>query len=143
MASFGEDASPEFDINAEARAHAGYLGLSLNAGESDVAFRSRIAGILRSRGSIIEAHEVSSGRRYDDPEQGSMGPMVGIIGAVAQALAGHEYSPNDPERQVGDDIAAGLITRNPDRTAESIGAILSMFGPTVGMDVIDAFRDKR
>ena len=106
-------AAEPFDRNRYVNMYAEYLGVEQQKGESDDGFRKRIAGILRSSGQIIEAHEVYSGRRYDDPEQGRTGPMAGILGATAQALAGFEYFPNDPERQIGADIAAGVVVSTP------------------------------
>ena len=70
---------PKFNPYGLANEYAGHLGLSQKEGESDDAFKSRVAGELRSRGQIIEAHEAHSGRRYDDPEQGPTGPMAGIL----------------------------------------------------------------
>lgn len=75
-------------------------------GESDDAFRHRVAGELRNMGHLIEAHEVQAGKRYDD------GPdaMTGILGAVAMALAGRSYGSSGSGR-VGDEIAAGHLVR--------------------------------
>ena len=132
-----------FDVNAEARAHGGYLNLPQGEDESDGSYRERVAGVLRANDQVIEAHEVITGRRYDDPEQGDMGPMTGIIGAMAQELHGHILSPHDPERQIGDDIAYGVVVRaGADRSAQAIGTIFGALGPEVGMDVIETFREK-
>jgi len=131
---------PSFDINAEARAQGGYLNLPQGEAESDSAYRSRIAGVLRKNGQFIEAHEVISGRRFDDPEQGELGPMVGIIGAIAQEYNGRRLSPGDPERQIGDDIAYGVIVSGgPDSSSQAVAAIFDALGPEAGMNVIDSF----
>lgn len=132
MSDSGEFVRREFDINAEARAHGDYLGLPQKEGETDVAFRERIAGVLRGKGQIIEAHEVRTGRRYDDPEQDEMGTMVGIIGAITQEMIGHRYSPLDDERQVGDDLAVGIVATNPDRSLDAIRAAFDLLGPELG-----------
>lgn len=136
--------TPAFDYFAEARAHGKYLGLPQQEAESDFRYRDRIAGVLRDEGRIIEAHEVASGRRYDDPEQGDRGPMVGIVGALAQALAGHNYSPYDPERQVGDDIAAGVTATTPrDPGEETLARMFNLLGPATTMDILGAFQPPR
>jgi len=141
MSNAENDNVPAFDINAEARAHGGYLNLPQREGEPDTAYRDRISGVLRANGQIIEAHEVRTGRRYDDPDQGEMGPMTGIIGALAQALNGKEYSPRDGVSQVGDDLAVGFITEHP-RDDSHIAAMFDTFGPGLGMEILDAFRPK-
>ena len=130
---------PKFNPYGLANEYAGYLGLTQNEGEGDDAFKSRVTGELRAQGQIIEAHEAYSGRRYDDPDQGPTGPMTGIFGAVAQAMQGREYSPHDPERQIGDDIAAGVVSRaGKDHTKRALGAIFDDLGPEAGMDFINA-----
>lgn len=134
---------PPFDYFAEARAHGSYLGLPQEEGESDTHYRDRVAGKLRADGEIVEAHEVASGRRWDDPEQGAAGPLAGIFGAAAQALRGYDYSPSDPIRQIGDDIAAGVVVTHQDPGREAIGAMFDLIGPAATMDIIDAFnKDK-
>ena len=133
----------EFNPYALAHEYASYLKIKQGQGESEDAFKNRVAGVLRKEGSIIEAHEVFSGRRYDDPDQGPTGPMAGIFGAVAQAMQGREYSPTDPERQIGDDIAAGLLVqRREDSTESALTAIFGVLGPRTGMDFIEAMRGK-
>lgn len=128
-----------FDPTAIARSLSDHLDIQQQGGEDDAAFRSRIAGVLRGQGRIIEAHEALSGRRWDDEEQGPMGPMTGIIGALAQAAQGIEYSPHDPERQVGDDLAAGVVASSPKNQDDAaIGRLLDLLGPSRAMDVIDA-----
>lgn len=77
-------------------------------GESDVDFRSRVSGALRDKGNIIEAHEVYQDKRYENSDR----TMTGIVGAAAQALQGVSYGSSG-ERQVGDDIAAGVVSRAP------------------------------
>ena len=73
--------------------------------ETDTAFRHRIAGALRQAGHLVEAHEAQQNCLYDDPANPM--PMLGIAGALAQALQGRVYSPHNGVNQVGDDIAAG------------------------------------
>jgi len=98
-----------------------------------------VAEELRRQGHIIEAHEAYSGRRYDDPTQGPTGLMVGIIGAVAQAMQGREYSPNDPERQIGDDIVAGVYVQNKDDGfTEVLRTIFDLLGPSAGMEFLNS-----
>lgn len=77
----------------------------------------------------------------DDEEQGATGPMAGIFGAVAQAMQGREYSPTDPERQIGDDIVAGVLAeRGEDPTKSALAAIFGALGTGAGMDFIEALR---
>lgn len=132
-----------FDINEQARMHGEYLGMPKSESESESNYRQRIAGELRRNGQIIEAHEALSGRRWDDSEQGQLGPVAGIAGALAQMMNGHEYSPHDPERQVGDDIAAGIVALSGQSQSDmAIGALFDLLGPEQGMNVIDAFYDQ-
>lgn len=127
----------KFNPYAMAHQYAEYLGVKIGENESQDSFKSRVAGILRQKGSIIEAHEVYSGRRFDDPDQGPTGPMTGILGAVAQALQDKNYSPNDPERQIGDDIASGVIVKAPeDPTKALLKSIFDLLGPEAGMDLL-------
>ena len=133
-----------FDMNELAKDYGIYYKITRMDSESDYDYRSRVAGILREKGKIIEAHEAFSGRRYDDPNQGPSGPMSGIMGAMAKALHKVEYHPGDPERQIGDDIAAGVVTRFKDDSEEkSLAAIFDLLGPSDGMDTIEAMRKKK
>jgi hypothetical protein len=77
-------------------------------GESELAFRSRVAGELRQRGHIMEAHEAYQDALYDQSDS----VMVGIFGAVAQAYHGVDYGGSG-ERQIGDDIASGIVAQTP------------------------------
>lgn len=104
-----------FDLYALSRQRAEEFGIERLEEESDENFKYRVAGLLRKQGHIIEAHEAFSGRLYDDPEQSLTGPMAGIIGVIAQAKAGREYSPDDPERQIGDDIASGVLAQSREK----------------------------
>lgn len=136
-------AKATFNQNALATEYGSYYGIEQKKGEPDYAYRSRVAGELRRQGKIIEAHEAFSGRRYDDPEQGQTGPMSGIFGAVAQAMQGIQYSPHDPERQISDDIAAGVVVRHGrDPADNALAAIFGLLGPSAGMDLIDAMHKK-
>ena len=99
----------KFDINALARQYGEHYKISQQEDEPNSAYRIRVAGELRQRGKVIEAHEAHSGKRYDDPNQGPMDPMTGIFGAVAQAMQGINYHPSNPERQIDDDLTVGII----------------------------------
>lgn len=79
------------------------------AQECDSAFRHRVAGALRDRGHLIEAHEAQQDRRYDDPD-GDVDVLAGVTGALAQAQQGIDYHVRG-EQQVGSDIAAGALIR--------------------------------
>lgn len=131
----------KFDANALAIQYGEHYKIPRRDKESNENYRNRVAGELKRIGKPIEAHEAYSGRRYDDPEQGDMGPLTGIIGAVALARAGRNFSPNNPENQIGDDLAMGAITRfkRDDRTLETLFATL---GPSAGMDFLEATRKK-
>lgn len=125
----------ETDLFLQERAN--MVGVARNKRESMTAFRRRVVGTLRTRGHLIEAYEALSGKLYDDPEQGPMGPMAGILGAVAQRMQGISYS-SDPEQKMGDDLAAGvLVSRGEDSSKSALAAIFSLLGPKTGMDVID------
>lgn len=88
--------------------------------ESDGAFQARVANTLRRQGHIIEAHEVHSGRLYDDPEGDA---MTGIAGAIAKAMQGKDY----PDDEVGTDIAAGAVITEPeDNTRNALIIMLAM-----------------
>jgi len=133
----------KFNINGLAIEYGKHYGIERLQEESDYDYRSRVAGELRGKKHLIEAHEAFSGRRYDDPDQGVNGPMTGLMGAIVKAQQGVEYSPNDPERQIGDDLAAGIIVRFKDDTAENLKAIFNMFGPEAGMDILETFSEKK
>jgi hypothetical protein len=136
---------PKFNPYAIAYEQAEYLGLKKGDEESDEQFKTRVAGVLRRNGFFIEAHEVRSGRRCDDPQQDDLtGPMAGIIGAMAQIVRGREYSPNDPERQVGDDIVMGGLIQGRRGSAESaMEEIFEMLGPEAGMSIVGALKGRR
>lgn len=85
--------------------YAEYYGIDpQGAEESDPAFRERVAGALRAKGKLIEAHEAFQDARYEDSDD----VMGGIIGALAQALGGVDYGMDDV-RKIEDDIATGQI----------------------------------
>lgn len=90
--------------------------------ESDIEFRERVAGALRDRGKIIEAHEAYHNCLYDDP---SGAPMTGILGAVAQVMQGQNYGSKG-NRQVGDDIAAGVCAQST-HDEDPLGMLLAAF----------------
>ncbi len=76
--------------------------------EDDLVFRSRVAGVLRDMGHIIEAHEAQQNAHHDESNQ----VMTGVFGAIAQAFHGIDYNRSG-EQQVGDDIAVGAVMQNP------------------------------
>ena len=140
-----EQPKSDFDPFAMARQYGEYLGIERAADESDHAYRSRVAGELHKQGSIIEAQEVASGRRWDDPEQSeTTGPMMGIIGATALAMQGICYSPGDHERQISDEIVAGVVvTAEESRSEAAIGALFDGVGVSMGMDIINALHGNK
>ena len=93
------------------------------AGESDDAFRHRVSGALRAQGHIIEAHEACQNALYDDP---TANVMTGIFGAMAQMMQGREYRLSDGMRQVGDDIAAGVVAQTPQDDSAGMLAVLAV-----------------
>lgn len=124
---------------ADLAMYAEHLGMEPHDDEGEHRFRERVAGALRGRGQIIEAHEVLNGRRFDDPDGGDR-VMTGIAGALASALGMGPPPARDPIHQVGDDIALGtLALAPPDPTAQALGAMFDMLGPGATMDVLDAF----
>ena len=131
----------ETDFFLQERAN--IVGLKRDKDESVSAFRSRVAGALRAKGHIIEAHEALSGKLYDDPEQGPLGPITGIFGAVAQAMQDKSYS-KDPEQKVGDDLAVGALVRaGEDPTKAMFASLLSLHGPEASMDVINGLTGQK
>jgi len=130
----------EFDINALAIQYGKYYNIKRNKKESDYDYRSRVSGELRKQGKPIEAHEAFSGRLYDDPNQGNWGPMTGIFGAVAKAVQGVEYSPNDYERQIGDDLCAGQLVKSK-RNDRGLINIVGILGPDGAIDIIEKLRE--
>lgn len=122
-------------MNGVTTNHAQCFGLDPQAeGESDSAFRHRIAGKLRDMGHIIEAHEAQQDRRYDDLDQSGTGSVLdGVYGAMAQALQGNPYRARDGVDQVGLDIAAGVVSRAP---KPDPAAMLMMLG------MMEAGRDR-
>ena len=77
-------------------------------GERDVEFRSRVSGALRDMGRVIEAHEAYQDARHDQSSE----VITGLMGAVAQAMQEVNYGSRG-ERQIGDDIAAGVVVQAP------------------------------
>ena len=92
-------------------------------GESDAAFMARVAGELRNQGRIVEAHEASQNKRYD--EDGGDMVMTGLYGAMAMALQGVDYGSTG-DTLIGDEIAAGLIATAPKRDTDPLMALLAM-----------------
>lgn len=99
--------------------------------ESDSAFRSRVAGELRKRGAIIEAHEVQQDRRYEEDMENGCGIVLdGILGAVIQDSGIKDYGKTGSTR-VGDDIAVGIVAQRPERehmSTETVMMMLALFG---------------
>ena len=91
--------------------HAEYYRIPPQAdGESDLAFRTRVSVELRQRGNLIEAHEAYQDERYEQSDS----VMTGLIGVVAQAMAG-KYYPGDP---IGNDITCGVVAQHPKSTRD-------------------------
>jgi hypothetical protein len=131
----------KFDINALAKEYGKYFDIKRNKKESDYDYRSRVSGELKRQGYLIEAHEAFSGRRYDDPNQGKFGPMTGLLGAMAKASQGIEFSHGNYENQIGDDLAAGILIKNQ-RDDNGLANLIDILGPDGTIDVIEAFRGK-
>lgn len=91
--------------------------------ESDMAFRTRVANALHAQGNLIEAHEARVDKRYD--EEGADSVLDGLFGAAAIALRGKPYSTN-PDNQIGDEIAAGVIARNPQDEPDSLMLMMAI-----------------
>jgi hypothetical protein len=93
--------------------------------ETDAAFRSRVSAALRDRGYITEAHEAYRDERYED----SSDVITGIMGAMTQVLLKKNYGSHG-ERQIGDDIAVGIVTQSPKLEMNPATAILmiELFG---------------
>jgi len=105
-------------------------------GETDSAFRARVAEKLRAMGKIIEAHEVVQNARWDDESgQGEMA-RAGVVGAVAKVVQDVEYSGDE----IGSDIAAGIVSTEGDNTA--LEAALNKFGPEAFTAMIAAMFGK-
>ncbi len=109
--------------------YAGYYNIAPQGeGESDIAFRHRVAGALRDAGHIIEAHEAQQDKRYD-ADGGDM-VMAGIAGALVMALQGKDYGRTGATR-IGDEIAAGIVATAPQKpkmSPEEVMLMLAMFG---------------
>lgn len=114
------------------------LGMEPHDNEGEVNFRERVAGALRGKGRIIEAHEVVVGRRYDDDPSGQV--MHGIVGACAAALGmGPPTREHDP-CQVGDERALGVVVSAPE---SPIATMFDALGPETAMTILDAFGNAR
>ena len=59
--------------------------------EPNFAFRSRVAQVMRSKGKIVDAHEIQTNRFHDEnlKEDGGGDVRKGCMGAAALALSGH------------------------------------------------------
>lgn len=136
----GAPRQEQFDRNTMARSYGEGYGVPRNQGEGDDSYRIRLSGILRARGAIAEAHEVYSGRRWNDPEQGPFGPKSGIVGAIAQAMQG-ELSPRtlDPQTKLDDDVIAGAYITHvagQDPVEKMVEGVMTTLGPKAGLDFI-------
>ena len=110
--------------NQLATEYAKYYGIQEQAeGESDYDFRYRVAGVLREKGNIIEAHEAFNNERYENSDN----VMTGIMGAAAQAMQGVEYS-KDGQHKIDDDFAAGTIVQKPKDDPTTALLALLLFG---------------
>ena len=106
--------------------YAKYYGIPAQGqNETDLAFRSRVAGALRDMGHLVEAHEAQQDQRYEDSDE----VMTGITGAIAQALQGRDYGRRG-EQLIGDDIAAGYVAKSP--PDDGMGALLAMMMTMLG-----------
>ena len=90
-------------------------------GESDMAFKGRVAGVLRDKGKLIEAHEAQQDARCEESDAVN----TGIMGALAQMMQGVDYHVSG-EQQIGVDIAAGTVVQNPRRKMSPKEALLAM-----------------
>lgn len=99
-------------------------------GESDRDYRNRVAGALRDKGLLIEAHEIHSGKRWD--AEGS-DVMTGVIGALAQAVQDVDYGSSG-YRQIGDDIAAGTVIQHKRETSPEMALIAILMSEAAGID---------
>lgn len=108
-------------MNEITNQRANEFGIELQKeGESNAAYRDRVANAIRAQGHIIEAHEAQTNALYDNPNSGA---MTGIMGAMAQALEGRSYGGN----QVGNDIAAGVIAQSGrDTRSTGLAALLAI-----------------
>lgn len=116
-----------------------YYGIAdQGEGETDSNFQRRVADTLRSRGHIIEAHEVMKGARYDDDSTGAS-VIEGLIGATSIALSGANYGANglrfgseseSGHRILDDEAVAGSYLRhkqaNPDPEVEAAAFLLQL-----------------
>ena len=91
-------------------------------GESDSLFMSRVSGVLRGAGHIIEAHEVAQNKRYDADDGDNV--MAGIAGAMAMALRGKDYGRKG-YALIGDEIAAGTIALSPKKDTDPMMLLLA------------------
>lgn len=123
---------------------ASYLSLEgQRESECDRDFRLRVAGVLRGRGQIIEAQEILTGRRFDDPSNPPLGefgnPLTGVAGAMAAALHGISF-PTSNETRVEDEAVMGALSlAPPDPAKEAIRAAFDLLGPAA-MDFLDGQR---
>lgn len=113
---------------------ASYLGLEGQGDEeSDRDFRLRVAGVLRDKGRIIEAQEIRTGRRFDDPSNPPLGepnnPMTGILGASAAALQGIDFHTRGETRVEDEAVIGRLALEPPDPTERAILAAFDLLGP--------------
>lgn len=87
-------------------------------GETNSEFKHRVAGRLRDMGKVILAHEAQRNERIED----SRDVMVGVQGAIAQAIQGVNYNVSG-EMQVGVDICAGEIAMD-NKSRPSVESLL-------------------
>lgn len=113
---------PDKNGNEIATMYVGHYGIEPQAeGESNAAFRSRVADVLRRKGLVIDAHEVYVNRYHDEKTDDPLdSAMTGITGAVALALSGQNSV------DMGHDFAAGVYVKTPQRSPEADNALVML-----------------
>lgn len=107
--------------------YVGHYGIEPQAeDETNAAFRARVAGVLRGRMLVVDAHEAYTNRYHDEkPEDGDDvldSPVTGIMGATALAMQGK------PDKDIGYDLAAGVYVQKKQRdpAADDMLVMLAM-----------------
>jgi hypothetical protein len=65
--------------------------------------------------------------------------MTGLLGAMAKASQGIEFSPGNYENQIGDDLAAGQLVRHQ-RDDRGLVNLIDMLGPDGAIDIMGKLR---
>ncbi len=118
--------------------YASSLNMTQQEGESFKQFQDRVAIELRRQGQIIEAHEVFSGKRWDDENQNPLtGPLAGTIGAIINEGRSKTLHQDDPFRQIGDEIALGATAIAPENPLHKvIRQTFDALGPELGAQLL-------